>query len=78
MNKRIPNEVAEYFKNGSKKLKKVWTKEPYVLFAEYEDGIIKSSDLTDELTGVMEVLKNYDLSWRMKHCYGRNSRSVFP
>lgn len=61
MNKSIPNEVAEYFKNGSKKLKNVWTKEPYILFAEYEDGIIKSSDLTDELTGVMKVLKNYDL-----------------
>lgn len=57
----IPKEVDDYFKKGPKKLKKVWVKKPYTIFAEFEDGIIKSTDLTDDLIGIMEILKDYNI-----------------
>jgi hypothetical protein len=57
----IPKEVDEYFKKGPKNLKKVWTKEPYTVIAEFDDGIIKTSDLTDDLTGIMAILKDYNI-----------------
>ena len=61
MNSSIPKEVKEYFEKGSKKVIKVWTQKPYTLFAEFDDGIIKLSDLTNDLTGIMEVLKDYSI-----------------
>ena len=61
MDYSIPKDVKEYFENGPRKVIKVWTQKPYTLFAEFDDGVIKLSDLTNDLTGVMEVLKDYNI-----------------
>ena len=61
MNNSIPKEVKEYFEKGPRKVIKVWTQKPYILFAEFDDGVIKLSDLTSDLTGIMEVLKDYNV-----------------
>jgi hypothetical protein len=61
MQNSIPKEIAEYFKNGPRNVIKVWSKEPYTIVAEFDDGIIKASDLTDDLTGIMAILKDYNI-----------------
>lgn len=61
MDNSMPKEVKEYFNKGPRQVKNVWTKQPYTIFAEFDDGVVKFSDLTDDLTGIMDILKNYDI-----------------
>lgn len=58
---RIPAEVANYFNEGVRKVVSVRTEKPYTLIAEFDNGALRSVDMTSDLYGVFEPLKNYDL-----------------
>ena len=58
---RIPPEVANYFKEGVRKVVSVRTEKPYTLIAEFDNGARRSVDMTADLCGVFEPLRNYDL-----------------
>ena len=57
----MPPEVADYFKEGVKKPISARTERPYTLFVLYDDGVEKSQDMTNQLFGVFEILKDYAL-----------------
>lgn len=55
---KIPNKVAEYFKNGTKKITKVIPNDDYTLTVVFDNNEPRLYDLSDSLYGVFEVLKD--------------------
>ncbi len=55
----MDNKVKEYFKNP-RKIKGLTALENYTLLITFDNGEIKTFDMSNELTGVFAVLKNKD------------------
>ena len=56
----VPKEVKEYFKKGSRTIKKVIANDDYTLTIHFDNGEIKLYDMNGKLYGVFELLKDKD------------------
>ena len=56
----IPENVEKYFKNGPRKIKKVLPKENYTLEIIFDNNERRIYDMSNNLFGVFEFLKNID------------------
>jgi len=52
--------VKEYFLSGTRKITKVIPCNDYILTLEFDNGEIKTFDMSDKLFGVFEILKDKD------------------
>lgn len=60
-----PQEVAAYLQSGAKRAISVKAIRPYVIVAEFEDGVAKEYDMSLTLYGVLSCLKDYSLFRRV-------------
>ena len=56
--KNIPNKVETYFSNGTKEIIKVTPNNDYSLSLYFDNGEVKVYDMSENLFGVFEVLKD--------------------
>ena len=56
----IPGEVREYFIKGSRKIKKITPNNDYTLVIAFDNGETRVYDMSRNLFGVFEVLKDID------------------
>ncbi|MEG1523865.1 MAG: DUF2442 domain-containing protein [Clostridia bacterium] len=56
-----PAEVTAYLENGPRSVKSVHAKAPYIIVAQFDDGVLKEYDMGPELTGVLASLKDFEL-----------------
>ncbi len=56
--KKIPNEVENYFNNGTREIIKVIPNDDYSLNIHFDNGEIKVYDMSENLFGVFEILKD--------------------
>lgn len=57
----IPQNVADYFAQGSKKILNIEPKTEYKLILYYSDGSVRLYDLADSLYGVFKKLEDPEL-----------------
>src|SRR6056297_807276 len=55
---QIPKEVKEYFRKGTRKIKKVIANDDYTLTVHFDNGEVKLYDMNDKLYDVFDILKN--------------------
>ncbi|WP_461207188.1 DUF2442 domain-containing protein [Clostridium sp. DL1XJH146] len=56
----VPDKVTDYFKNGSKKIIKVTANDDFTLTVVFDNNEVRLYDLSNNMFGVFEVLKNKD------------------
>ena len=56
----MPKEVKEYFELGPRKIENVTANEDYTLTIGFDNGEVRIYDMSDNLYGVFEILKNKD------------------
>ncbi len=54
----MPSEVKEYFEDGPKKIIKVIPRDDYSLIIYFENNEVRVYDMSDDLYGVFEILKD--------------------
>ena len=54
----MPDNVREYFESGPRTIKKVIANEDYTLTIYFDNEEVRVYDLSDNLYGVFEILKN--------------------
>ena len=66
-----PPEVHAYFDDGSRDVCDVRVENPYFIVVRYDDGKIRRIDMSGELVGVMEALKDPSVFATAHHKKGR-------
>lgn len=54
-----PDEVREYLRGGIRHILRIRAERPYLLIAEFDDGVTKRYDMAQELTGVLAPLRDF-------------------
>lgn len=56
----MPNDVREYFKSGPRKIKQIKPNKDYSLTIHFDNQEVRIYDMSANLYGVFEILKNKD------------------